>query len=240
MAASGAGKSSAGVGLSTPVLVNAAFVHHYFANQNPLGKMLTEGNGDVTIGDSAVGKPKSRRWEIVGIVGDTKVTDLRREVHPLVYVPLTGGGAHFEVRTALNPSALIPAVRDLAKRIDSNLPLFGVRTQSESIEGLVTQERMIARLASFFGLLALLLASVGLYGLLSYEVTRRTREIGIRMSGDEINSGGGVRRRGGRSCPYSGFVELALRCQAQRLADVFVRCAAAHRSGTHCELHPRT
>jgi predicted permease len=182
MAGPAAEKSSAEVGLRIPVLVNAAFVHHYFANQNPLGKMLTEGNGDVTIGDSAVGKPKSRRWEIVGIVGDTKVTDLRREVHPLVYVPLTGGGAHFEVRTALNPSALIPAVRDLAKRIDSNLPLFGVRTQSESIEGLVTQERMIARLASFFGLLALLLASVGLYGLLSYEVTRRTREIGIRMS----------------------------------------------------------
>src|ERR1019366_9767173 len=106
------------------VLVNAAFVHHYFAKQNPLGKMLSQNNSDVTSGNSAVGKPKSRQWEIVGIVADTKITDLRREVHPLVYVPLTGGGAYFEVRTALNPSALVPAVRDLAKRIDSNLPLF--------------------------------------------------------------------------------------------------------------------
>jgi predicted permease len=182
MTASAAGKSSAGVGPPIPVLVNAAFVHQYFANQNPLGKLLSQGDSQETDLDSGVGKPKSRRWEIVGIVGDTKVTNLRREIHPAVYVPLTGGGAHFEVRTALNPSALIPAVRDLAKRIDSNLPLFAVRTQSESIEGLVTQERLIGRLASFFGLLALLLACVGLYGLLSYEVARRTREIGIRMS----------------------------------------------------------
>ena len=165
-----------------PVLVNAAFVHHYFANQNPLGKILTKDDSEGTSGDSGVGKPNLRRWEIVGIVGDTKITDLRREIHPIVYVPLTGGGAFFEVRTALNPSALIPSVRERREALDSNLPLFAVRTQSESIEGLVTQERMIARLASFFGLLALLLACVGLYGLLSYEVARRTREIGIRMS----------------------------------------------------------
>ena len=82
----------------------------------------------------------------------------------------------------MNPSSLIDSVRRVATHLDSNLPLFAVRTQSESIESLVTQERVIARLASFFGLLALLLASVGLYGLLSYEVARRTREIGIRMS----------------------------------------------------------
>ena len=181
-AASAAEKSSAGVGPPIPVLVNAAFAHHFFANQNPLGKMIGEGDSEGTSGDSAGGKPQSRRWEIVGVVGDTKNENLRREIHPAVYAPLTGGGAHFAVRTALNPSALVPAVRDLAQRLDSNLPLFAVSTQSESIERLVTAERVIAGLASFFGFLALLLACVGLYGLLSYEVARRTREIGIRMS----------------------------------------------------------
>ncbi len=160
MAVSAGVKSSAGVGPPIPVLVNAAFVHHYFANQNPLGKLLSQGDSDNASGDSGVGKRKTR-WEIVGIVGDSKNTFLSREIHPAVYVPLTGGGAHFEVRSAVNPSALVPAVRDLAKRIDSNLPLFAVRTQSESIEGLVRDQRVIAFLASFFGLLALLLACVG-------------------------------------------------------------------------------
>jgi predicted permease len=181
-ALSGAGKPSPGVGPPIPVLVNAAFVHHYFATQNPLGEMLDQGDSESTSGDSAVGKPNSRHWQIVGVIGDTKDESLRREIHPSVYVPLTGGGADFEVRTAANPSTLVPTVREIAKRLDNNLPLFRVRTQTESIESLVTQERVIARLASFFGVLALLLACVGLYGLLSYEVARRTREIGIRLS----------------------------------------------------------
>jgi predicted permease len=177
-----AGKPSAQPSPPVPVLVNATFVRTYFPNQNPLGKILTKGSSEGSSGDIAVAKPKSRHWEIIGVVGDTRYTNLRREVHPSVIVPVTGGGAFFELRTGPDPTSLIRAVRDTVKRVDSNLPLFHVRTQTERIEELLTQERVIARLASFFGLLALLLASIGLYGLLSYEVARRTREIGIRMA----------------------------------------------------------
>ena len=173
---------SPAVGAPVPVLVNATFVRQYFAHQNPLGKILIKGGSEGSSGDVAIAKPKTHRWEIVGVVGDTKYSILRRAIHPALYTPATRGGAYFELRTASDPRALIPAVRDLVKRADSNLPIFGVKTQTQRIEELLTQERVIARLASFFGALALLLASIGLYGLLSYEVARRTREIGIRMA----------------------------------------------------------
>lgn len=166
-----------------PVIVNQTFVRQYFPKQNPLGKRLTEGNSSGTGGEGVeMEQPQRKSWEIIGVAGDTKYNSLRRDIHPMVYVPLTGGGAHFELRTARDPAALIPAVRDLVKRTDSSLPIFGVRTQTERIEELLTQERVIARLASFFGVLALLLTCIGLYGLLSYEVARRTREIGIRIA----------------------------------------------------------
>ncbi len=167
---------------TVPVMVNAAFVHRYFANENPLGKVLTQGDSNSASGGSFGSAPNIRRWAIVGVVGDTKYDDLRREIKPGVYIPLATGGAYFEVRTATNPSSLVPQVRNIANRLDSNLPLFGVRTQTDAIENLMTQERVIARLSTFFGLLALVLACMGLYGLLSYEVARRTREIGIRIS----------------------------------------------------------
>ncbi|MGH9446502.1 MAG: ABC transporter permease, partial [Terriglobia bacterium] len=169
-------------GAPIPVLVNRAFVRSYFTDQNPLGKRITKGGGDDTSGASAVGKPKSPGWQIVGVVGDTKYSNLRRGIHPAVYVPLTGGGAHFELRTAGNPASLIREVRDAVNRVDSHFPLFDIHTQSQKIDELLLQERLVARLASFFGVLAVLLACVGLYGLLAYEVTRRTREIGIRMA----------------------------------------------------------
>ncbi|HME00331.1 MAG TPA: ABC transporter permease [Terriglobia bacterium] len=166
-----------GAGAPIPVIVNDAFARQYFGRQNPLGRHLDDSEGD-----EPRTAPKSAGYQIIGVAGSTKYSDLRREIHPAMYRPLTGGGAHFELRTATAPTALVPLVRDIVNRADANLPIFDVATQSERIEQLLSQERIVARLASFFGVIALVLACIGLYGLLSYDVARRTREIGVRMA----------------------------------------------------------
>jgi len=164
------------------VLVNRTFARTYFSSDNPLGKKVTEGGSSGTSG-GAWGTNSSRVWQIVGVVSDSKYDTLRHKIQPLVYLPFTSSyGGYFELRTAGDPHALIPAVRSVAGKIDSNLPLSRVRTQTQQIDELLSQERLIARLSGFFGVLALVLACIGLYGLLSYEVSRRTREIGIRVA----------------------------------------------------------
>ncbi len=165
-----------------PVIVNRMFARRYFPNANALGKRLDQGDSSSTGGGVATGKPRRGGFEIVGIVGDTKYSTLRRVIHPAIYVPLTSGGAHFELRTAGNPALLVPTLRKVAEQVDSRLPLFNVHTQTEEIDELLVQQRLMARIASFFGAIAVLLACIGLYGLLSFEVGRRTREVGIRMA----------------------------------------------------------
>ncbi len=149
-----------------PVIVNKTFVRKYLPRVNPLGQRLDENPG----------------WVIVGVVNDAKYQDLKSKIEPTMYVPSSGGDTSFELRTAANPTAMTAAVRSIVNQMDSDLPVFAVHTQTQLIDNLLVRERMVARLASFFGLLALVLACIGLYGLLSYEVARRTREIGIRMA----------------------------------------------------------
>jgi len=151
-------------------VVNRAFVEKFLDKRQPLG--LHFGPDDA----------KATPYEIVGVVGDTKYAGLRDEIAPTAYIPLKEGEARFALRTAVNPQSLVPAVRKTVSDLDNNLPVFDVRTQTERIERLLFNERLLARLASLFGLLALVLACVGLYGLLAYEVARRTREIGIRSA----------------------------------------------------------
>lgn len=159
-----------------PAIVNSLFAKKYFAGVNSIGQRFGAEDG------SDPDRPKDPGYEVVGIVGDAKYDSLRRDVDATMYVPLSGWAATFEVRTAGDPKAFIAPIRSLIGQRDSNLPMMDIATQSEQIERRLAQERIMAQLSSFFAVLALLLACIGLYGLLSYEVTLRTREIGIRMA----------------------------------------------------------
>ncbi len=161
-----------------PVVVNESFVKSYLRGQNPIGQIIGTNNPAMT------GDPETEEtagWSIIGVVRDAKYDDLRREVQPTMYVP-SGDAGSFELRTAGDPLAVAGAVRETVRKANPDLPVIGMKTQKAQIDEMLLQERLVARLASLFGLLALLLASVGLYGLLAYEVTRATREIGIRLA----------------------------------------------------------
>ncbi len=154
----------------TPIVVNQEFVHRFFKNLNPVGRNI---GGMEDHGAKSV---------IVGIVADAKNKTWRSEFWPMVYLPQLHGSTTFQVRTTAAPTTIVPAVRSVVSQLDENIPLYGIQTQSEMIDQSLFQARLIARLSGFFAALSLILASVGLYGLLSYEVARRTSEIGLRMA----------------------------------------------------------
>ncbi|HXQ70400.1 MAG TPA: ABC transporter permease [Pyrinomonadaceae bacterium] len=159
-------------------LVNEAFANRYFKDQNPVGRNFTF--DDET--DSG------KMLEIIGVVGDVKTEDAREKQEPAVYRPIlqiadeAAYSVNVHVRTAGDPNSFTQAVRQTINDLDDKIPIFGVTTLEEQVHGTLKQDRLIAQLVSFFGALALILACIGLYGVMAHGVARRTSEIGIRMA----------------------------------------------------------
>lgn len=157
-------------------VINQSLARKRFPNENPIGKRFAINTHD-----------SNEEWiQIVGICADTRYASLRAEPPPqffLLYVQQGEVGTmSYEIRTALRPEALLPALRRVAQQIDPNLPFGNVRMQDQQIEAAMQQERLFASLTSGFGLLALILAAIGIYGIMTYSVAQRKNEIGIRLA----------------------------------------------------------
>ena len=154
-------------------IINEEFARRFLPNQNPLGHVIGSGNGMFSM-------------TVVGVVKNHKYRSIDEDPIPMAWymyaqIPVLGG-MDVELRVHGNPLAILPAARKVVQQIDPNLPLIRPMTQRAQYDTTISYQMLFARLAGFFGLLAVVLVATGLYGTLAYRVNNRTAEIGIRMA----------------------------------------------------------